>query len=85
MTHRDVRLFSSKSRPGVARTPTRWENKRMNQMLANLQMRRDDERGFTLIELVVVVLVIAILIAIAIPTFLRRAVPNFLGCLMPSG
>lgn len=39
-------------------------------MLSNLKARKDREDGFTLIELMVVVLIIAILIAIAIPTFL---------------
>ncbi len=40
------------------------------QTLTNLKAREDREDGFTLIELMVVVLIIAILIAIAIPTFL---------------
>jgi type IV pilus assembly protein PilA len=40
------------------------------QSIQSLKSRRDAEEGFTLIELMVVVLIIAILIAIAIPTFL---------------
>src|SRR5688500_2758419 len=39
-------------------------------MLRTFKERREQEDGFTLIELMVVVLIIAILLAIAIPTFL---------------
>lgn len=42
----------------------------MRTMLNSVRDRRGNDEGFTLIELMVVVLIIAILIAIAIPTFL---------------
>lgn len=39
-------------------------------MLEQRRERRDDDKGFPLIELMVVVLIIAILVAIAVPTFM---------------
>jgi type IV pilus assembly protein PilA len=42
----------------------------VHRIMQSVRERRENEEGFTLIELMVVVLIIAILIAIAIPTFL---------------
>jgi len=42
----------------------------VHRIMQSVREKRESEEGFTLIELMVVVLIIAILIAIAIPTFL---------------
>src|SRR6476469_509804 len=56
--------------PGARRPLVPKKRDEVTHVLNNLKARRDSEEGFTLIELMVVVLIIAILIAIAIPTFL---------------
>src|SRR5260370_1827974 len=72
---RVCRLVASVSRR--AGRDERKESLLMPTVARRRLVQEDQEQGFTLIELMVVVLIIAILIAIGIPTFLgSRSRPN---------
>src|SRR6476659_9562252 len=68
----DMAAVGTSQKGPASLTAKRTKGNAVMNVIAKLRARRDgnDEDGFTLIELMVVVLIIAILIAIAIPTFL---------------
>src|SRR5262249_50931149 len=72
----DCPIFHRKARAfGGRRTWKAEVTRTMRREHTGARGQRLDENGFTLIELMMVVLIIAILIAIALPTFIRPRTP----------